>query len=86
MINGGMFDDLTIRAQNADTIETVSFGFETLDILSSQASIYPATLALSALDGTNGFKISGTGTYDFSGNNVASASSPSVKTVLICQI
>ena len=67
-VNGDGFDDLIIGAwpgmHASPGTSYVVFG---------QAGGFSANLDLGALDSTNGFKITGSGAYDFSGNNVASA-------------
>jgi len=73
-VNGDGLADLLIGADGADPNGTYSgasyvvFGQEP-----AQTGPFPATLNLSALDGTNGFRLSGVTAIDFSGIAVSSA-------------
>jgi Ca2+-binding RTX toxin-like protein len=73
-VNGDGIDDLIVGARGADPNGTSSgaaylvFGRDTAVV-----GGFAASLDLSALDGTNGFRISGVGLYDQSGWSVASA-------------
>jgi Ca2+-binding RTX toxin-like protein len=73
-VNGDGVDDLIVGAWNADPngaysgASYVVFGKET-----ATAGAFAADLNLSALDGTNGFRISGVAANDQSGSAVASA-------------
>ncbi|NBB15319.1 hypothetical protein GVN21_08115 [Caulobacter sp. SLTY] len=73
-VNGDGIDDLIIGARGADPngfssgATYVVFGRDT-----AIAGDFTASLNLSALDGSNGFRISGVGGYDESGWSVASA-------------
>ena len=68
--NGDGFDDVIVGAPGADTngysngVSYVVFG---------KASGFASSLALSALDGLNGFRIDGAAAYDFSGASVSGA-------------
>jgi Ca2+-binding RTX toxin-like protein len=73
-VNGDGVDDLIVGAWNADPngadsgASYVVFGKDT-----ATAGAFAANLELSALDGTNGFRISGVALGDVSGYSVASA-------------
>ena len=72
-VNGDGYDDLIIGASRADPNGKRSAG-ETY-VVYGGASVPGAdgVLELSALDGTNGFVLTGTGPYDYSGGSVSSA-------------
>jgi hypothetical protein len=67
-VNGDGFDDLIISAYNAG-----SFDAGASYVVFGAASGFAAELELSALDGTNGFRIAGEANYDHLGISVASA-------------
>jgi len=69
-INGDGFDDLIIGAHRADPNGSYSGRSY---VVFGQASGFTSDLELSALDGTNGFKINGEAEYDLSGSSVSSA-------------
>src|SRR5262245_27855556 len=69
-VNGDGFDDLIIGAYRADPNGEQS-GASYVVFGSDQG--FAANLNLSTLDGSNGFKLSGVATYDWSGFSVASA-------------
>jgi hypothetical protein len=68
-INGDGFDDLLVGAQNA--FGTEPYAGRTY-VVFGKASGFAANIALSSLDGTNGFALVGDG-YDRSGYSVATA-------------
>jgi len=73
-VNGDALADLLIGAFGADPngersgASYVVFGRDT-----AQTGPFPASLALSSLDGTNGFRLNGVAALDFSGNAVSRA-------------
>ena len=69
-INGDGYDDLVVGAQAADANGSFSGASY---VVFGKASGFAATLNLSTLDGTTGFRVSGAAAFDFSGNSVASA-------------
>jgi hypothetical protein len=69
-VNGDGFDDLIIGASFADPAGDYSGASY---VVFGQAGGFAATLDLSTLNGTNGFRLDGAATYDFSGHSVASA-------------
>jgi hypothetical protein len=70
-VNGDGFDDVIIGANGGDPGGD-SFAGESY-VVFGKASGFAATLELSALDGTNGFVLTGCDPYDSSGHAVASA-------------
>ena len=66
-VNGDGFADLIIGAPNANNLYGGTY------VVFGRASGFPATLALSGLDGSNGFRIDGVDFNDLSGFSVASA-------------
>jgi hypothetical protein len=70
-VNGDGFDDLVIGASGADPGRRFEAG-ETYVVFGRGAGFAPS-LALSSLDGTNGFRLDGIDQYDRSGRSVASA-------------
>ncbi|MEH6523794.1 Ig-like domain-containing protein, partial [Sulfitobacter sp.] len=70
-VNGDGIDDLIISARLADPIGTPNAG-ESYVVFGSTGG-FTSSLSLSALDGTNGFRIDGIDTSDFSGRPVAAA-------------
>ncbi|MGD9583486.1 MAG: choice-of-anchor D domain-containing protein [Lysobacterales bacterium] len=75
-INGDGTSDLIIGAQQADPNGNISAGRSYVvfgrDVASSGIA-FPATLQLSTLDGTSGFKLDGEAAGDFSGTSVSTA-------------
>ncbi|MEX2648893.1 MAG: hypothetical protein WD673_07760 [Alphaproteobacteria bacterium] len=65
-INGDGFDDLIVGAHGADT------GGETY-VVFGQAGGFAASVDLSTLDGTNGFRLDAINAYDLSGYSVSGA-------------
>ena len=69
-VNGDGYDDLIIGALQADPNGSYSGASY---VVFGRASGFAANLNLSTLDGTNGFRIPGEATFDFSGRSVAGA-------------
>jgi hypothetical protein len=69
-VNGDGFDDVIIGAHFADS-NGVNSGSSY--VIFGKATGFSANLELSALDGTNGFKISGVAENNFSGSSVSGA-------------
>jgi hypothetical protein len=69
-INGDGFDDILIGAYGADSNGTNSGASY---VVFGKAGGFSATLNLSALDGSNGFKIPGEAASDFAGRSVSAA-------------
>ncbi len=69
-VNGDGVDDLIIGAPNADPKGTYS---GTSYVVFGKATPFAANLALSSLDGNNGFRIIGAAAYDRSGASVSAA-------------
>ena len=69
-VNGDGFADLIIGAPEASLH---SFRSGASYVVFGKASGFDANIDVSGLNGTNGFKISGVGKYDYSGCSVASA-------------
>jgi hypothetical protein len=69
-INGDGFDDVIIGADGADPNE---LGSGASYVIFGKASAFAASLNLSALNGVNGFKLSGVAAYDASGWSVSAA-------------
>ena len=69
-VNGDGFDDLIVGALGADLNGTNSGASY---VVFGKASGFAASLNLSSLDGTNGFKLNGIAGYDRSGTSVSSA-------------
>ena len=67
-VNGDGFADLIVGAWAADPAGAFS---GTSYVVFGKASGFSANLDLSSLDGGNGFKLNGAGTYDFSGGSVS---------------
>ena len=68
--NGDGFDDLIVGARGADPAGDYSGASY---VVFGKAGGFAATLDLSTLNGTNGFRLDGVAAYDFSGDSVASA-------------
>jgi hypothetical protein len=70
-VNGDGFTDVIVGADEADAngIDTPGTSY----VVFGKASGFAANIALSILDGSNGFKLSGAAAYDRSGRSVASA-------------
>jgi Ca2+-binding RTX toxin-like protein len=69
-VNGDGFDDVIIGASFADPNGSQSGASY---VVFGKAPDFASNLALSVLDGSNGFQINGEAEYDFSGSSVASA-------------
>ena len=69
-VNGDGFDDVIIGARLADAGGTNSGESY---VVFGGAGAFPASLDLSTLDGTNGFRIDGIDSSDFSGRSVSAA-------------
>ncbi len=69
-VNGDGFDDLIIGAQNANGHGP---GSGVTYVVFGHAGGFASNIDLSSLDGTNGFKLSGVATVDYSGHSVAAA-------------
>ena len=69
-VNGDGYADLIIGAYGANSTKPFSGAAY---IVFGKTQGFSANLNLSTLDGTNGYKISGENTYDFSGSSVSSA-------------
>jgi len=70
-VNGDGFDDLIVGALFADPNGTSYSGASY--VVLGKAGGFAANIELSALDGTDGFKLSGVAEEDYSGTSVASA-------------
>jgi len=70
-INGDGFDDVIIGAFGADP-NGISAAGESYVVFGAAGGFAPS-LSLAALDGTNGFRIDGINSFDFSGRSVSSA-------------
>ncbi len=70
-VNGDGVDDLLIGAYGGDPGGDISAG-ETY-VVFGKASGFAASLDLSTLDGSNGFRLDGIDVFDESGSSVASA-------------
>ena len=69
-VNGDGFDDLIVGARGADPGGTNNAG-ETYVVYGGQS--FGASLSLNNLDGSNGFRLDGVGSIDFSGTSVDGA-------------
>jgi hypothetical protein len=69
-VNGDGFDDLIVGAKGADPNGSYSGSSY---VVFGQASGFSATMDLSSLDGSNGFRLDGEAAYDFSGRSVSTA-------------
>ena len=72
-VNGDGYDDLIIGARGGDPNEESDAGETYVVYGGASAPGANGVLALSALDGTNGFVLTGTGPYDYAGVSVSSA-------------
>ncbi|MEH6522095.1 beta strand repeat-containing protein [Sulfitobacter sp.] len=70
-VNGDGIDDLIVGAYGGDP-NGISFGGESYVVFGSTGG-FNSSLSLSALDGTNGFRVDGIDAYDFSGGAVSAA-------------
>ena len=70
-VNGDGFDDIVIGAANGDPGGDANAG--EVYVVFGKASAWPATLGLSTLNGTNGFRLDGVQPGDAAGFSVASA-------------
>jgi Ca2+-binding RTX toxin-like protein len=66
-VNGDGFADLIVGAYGANDYSGASY------VVFGKASGFASNLNLSALDGTNGFRLSGVAAYDWSGYSVSAA-------------
>jgi len=69
-VNGDGFDDVIIGVRGADSNGSYSGSSY---VVFGKASGFDATMNLSMLDGTNGFRLNGVAAYDFLGRSVSSA-------------
>ncbi|MEQ1816142.1 MAG: hypothetical protein ABL861_06675, partial [Nitrosomonas sp.] len=69
-VNGDGFDDLIVGALNADSNGNLSGSSY---VVFGKASGFSATMNLSSLNGSNGFRLDGEAAYDFSGLSVSTA-------------
>ena len=69
-MNGDGHDDLIVGALNADPNGNSSGSSY---VVFGKVTAFSATLALSSLDGTNGFRLDGVAAGDFSGQSVTAA-------------
>ena len=69
-VNSDGFDDLIIGAYGADPN---GFGSGSSYVVFGKASGFDAAMALSSLDGSNGFRLDGVAAFDFSGASVSNA-------------
>ena len=69
-VNGDGFDDLIVGALGADSNGPFSGSSY---VVFGQASGFTATINLSTLNGSNGFRLDGEATYDYSGGSVSNA-------------
>ncbi|WP_293007000.1 hypothetical protein [Nitrosomonas sp.] len=69
-VNGDGFDDVIIGARSADPNGN---GSGSSYVVFGKASGFDATMDLSGLDGSNGFRLDGGAKYDYSGYSVSSA-------------
>lgn len=69
-VNGDGFDDLIVGAFGADPN---SYSSGSSYVVFGKAAGFDATLNLSSLDGSNGFRLDGAAAYDYSGYSVSSA-------------
>ncbi len=69
-VNGDGFDDLIVSAPYANPNGDFSGSSY---VVFGKAAGFAATLDLSSLDGSNGFRLDGVAAYDFSGGSVSSA-------------
>jgi hypothetical protein len=69
-VNGDGFDDVIVGAFRADPN---GYGSGSSYVVFGQASGFSATMNLSSLDGSNGFRLDGEAEYDFSGFSVSNA-------------
>ncbi|PTQ87736.1 FG-GAP repeat protein [Nitrosomonas ureae] len=72
-VNGDGFDDVIIGARWADPNIPNSFDSGSSYVVFGKASGFNATLELSNLNGSNGFRLDGEGHHDFSGFSVNTA-------------
>ncbi|PXW88259.1 FG-GAP repeat protein [Nitrosomonas sp. Nm84] len=70
-VNGDGFDDVIIGARYADSTNGYDAGSSY--VIFGKGSGFDATLALSSLNGLNGFRLDGVATADYSGVSVSSA-------------
>ena len=70
-VNGDGFDDLIVGARDADPNGNSYSGASY--VVFGQAAGFAANLGLSALNGVNGFQISGKEAFDYSGTSVSAA-------------
>jgi hypothetical protein len=70
-VNGDGFDDVIVGAPGADPNGRDSSGSSY--VVFGKASGFSATMDLSSLDGSNGFRLDGVSEYDFAGKSVSNA-------------
>ena len=70
-VNGDGFDDVIVGANGADPLGQSVAGSSY--VVFGKASLFPAKISLSTLDGSNGFRLDGTLAGDNSGHAVAAA-------------
>ena len=70
-INGDGFADVVIGATGVDTAGGGAAG--AAYVVFGSGSVFASSIDLSALDGSNGFRLDGTGTASFTGGSVSSA-------------
>lgn len=68
-VNGDGFNDIVIGARSAPE----GYGAGVTYVIFGKAGGFGATLELSSINGTNGFRINGVNDYDFSGSEVSGA-------------
>ncbi|MDO8345607.1 MAG: integrin alpha, partial [Cellvibrio sp.] len=69
-MNGDGFDDVIVGADGADPS---GYSSGSSYVVFGKASGFSATMELSSLDGSNGFRLDGVKTHDFSGTSVSVA-------------
>ncbi|MXS77520.1 hypothetical protein ABF87_05995 [Nitrosomonas sp. JL21] len=69
-VNGDGFDDVIIGADNADPN---GYSSGSSYVVFGKTSGFDASMELSSLDGSNGFRLDGVAAKDFSGNSVSNA-------------
>ena len=72
-VNGDGFDDLIIGALLADPGSPARDAAGESYVVFGKSGVFAASIDLSSLDGTTGFRLDGIDAYDFSGRSVSSA-------------